>query len=42
MKGISVPESAKLIAGEWKALSDSEKKVRLGVNTRATYPLTGA
>jgi hypothetical protein len=27
-KGITVPESAKLAAEEWKALSEGEKKVR--------------
>lgn len=37
MKGISVPEKAKLISSEWKELSADEKKV-----SRALYiPLNG-
>lgn len=35
-KGIRIPEASKLVANEWKALSDGEKKVR-----RCMRPLLG-
>jgi hypothetical protein len=33
MKGIKVTEAAKLIASEWKVLSEAEKKVRVHMTT---------